>query len=416
MKIKKLILLLLTFVLAFSTASLFGCGGCKHKYEYSCDAVNHWKECVYCNEIEKDSIEAHAFTNLKCATCTQAKFTEGLTFEKIVDGEEVTYYVKKYTGTDTVVDIPTAICGKAVTGIRNEAFKDCTALTNVMLPDGLIYVGDNAFDGCTSLQGYADGTITYLGNEWNHFIYLHSSTDNTITSATIKDGCKIVGSNAFKGHRALKGITIPDSVTCFCKDAFSGCLTAVLSNVNFLGTIDQWAEMTISEPSANPIWYSKKLLINGSNIYDCTITVPYIKPFTFFECDNIRNLTLAEGVKRVGVGAFQGCNSHIGYNGDYTYYFTSLTLPSSLEVIDYAAFKYCANINTLYIPKNIKVIGASAFEGCIRMGKIMFEGTKEEFKDIEIKSNCFARVKAMQLQCSDGAIVIDKDNSQGSED
>ena len=50
------------------------------------------------------------------------------------------------------------------------------------------------------------------------------------------------------------------------------------------------------------------------------------------------------------------------------------------------------------------------------MGKIMFEGTREEFNSIETNDYCFSRVKAMQLQCSDGAIVIDKENTESSDD
>ena len=39
-----------------------------------------------------------------------------------------------------------------VTGIEKEAFKECTALTTLTLPETITFIGDAAFSGCTGLR------------------------------------------------------------------------------------------------------------------------------------------------------------------------------------------------------------------------------------------------------------------------
>ena len=53
----------------------------------------------------------------------------------IINGEVT---ITKYTGNDTNVDIPASIDGYPVKVIGNQTFMDCTNLTSVKIPDGVI--------------------------------------------------------------------------------------------------------------------------------------------------------------------------------------------------------------------------------------------------------------------------------------
>ena len=81
-----------------------------------------------------------------------------------------TVTITKYTGEGGDVKIPTEIDGKKVTAIGNTfketgAFQDCTALTSVILPDGVTEIQDNAFQGCTSLETVTiPASVTLLRN------------------------------------------------------------------------------------------------------------------------------------------------------------------------------------------------------------------------------------------------------------
>ncbi len=409
MKKNKLLVLLLSIILALGTTALYACGsGHKHSYDYTCDATKHWQECV-CGQVKKNTEESHTFVNKTCETCTQSEFTAGLTFTKIVGEENYTYHVSGYEGTETNVYIPSAICGKVVNGIAHRAFKDCSSMVTVSIPETITYVGDNAFDGCTSLTYYEKNGLNYLGNEWNKNLYLVGSPNKNATSASIEVGCVAIGSNAFADHQKLSAVIIPTTVKCFAKDAFNGCLTAVLSNVNYLGTADDWAQITFSESSANPIYYSKKLYIQGKLLQNLVLSTPVISDFAFFECDSIRTVVFNEGVTHIGVSAFEGCNAYTKTNAEgYTYYFDTINLPSTLVYIGHSAFRYCANINKLVIPANIEYIGVHAFANCIRLGKITYQGKMEEWSKKYIGKDWNYLAKAVQMQCANGSITLEE--------
>ena len=82
----------------------------------------------------------------------------------------------------------------------DSAFKGCSSLTAIKIPDSVTSIGRSAFEGCSSL-----------------------------TSITIPDGVTSIGDSAFSGCSSLTSITIPDSVTSIDYSAFSGCssLTSV---------------------------------------------------------------------------------------------------------------------------------------------------------------------------------------------
>ena len=59
---------------------------------------------------------------------------------------------KRYTG---VVKIPSTVTYKKkdykVAAVGASAFKDCSALTSIELPEGIVEIGESAFSGCSAL-------------------------------------------------------------------------------------------------------------------------------------------------------------------------------------------------------------------------------------------------------------------------
>ena len=65
----------------------------------------------------------------------------------------------------TSVEIPAEIDRKPVTSIGNNAFRDCTSLTEVKIPDSVINIGDYAFSDCDSLTNITiPDSVTSIGD------------------------------------------------------------------------------------------------------------------------------------------------------------------------------------------------------------------------------------------------------------
>ena len=96
---------------------------------------------------------------------------------------------------------------EGVIQIGESAFQDCTSLKSVSIPDSVTSIGDFAFYGCTSLKSISiPDSVTDIG--WRAFFGCTNLTSVTIMNANID-----IDDNAFEG--------CPDSITFHtpCKSA-----------------------------------------------------------------------------------------------------------------------------------------------------------------------------------------------------
>lgn len=102
------------------------------------------------------------------------------------------------------------ILGEDVSTIGDKAFKDCSNLISITIPNSLTNIGKAAFSGCTGL-----------------------------TSLIIPEGVKIIENETFYGCTGLTSVSIPNSMTNIKGSAFYGCssLTFVIipSHVERIG-------------------------------------------------------------------------------------------------------------------------------------------------------------------------------------
>ena len=122
------------------------------------------------------------------------------------------------------INIPNKIGGVAVKGIGYEAFKDCSKLTSVTIPDGVTEIDMFAFKDCSSLTSVniPDSVIEIDTEAFKNC--------SSLTSITIPDGVTLIRDGVFEGCSSLTSVTIPDGVTKIFKRAFYECSS--LTSVN----------------------------------------------------------------------------------------------------------------------------------------------------------------------------------------
>ena len=156
-----------------------------------------------------------------------------------------------------------------LTSIGKSAFRGCTGLTSITLPDGLTSIGEYAFFGCTGLtsitlpsgltllrpSAFAETGITAFASESDKYtvdecgaVYDTSGylmaypAGSPQTVYTIQDGTKELCEYAFYGAAHLDTVIVPDSVSIIDNYAFHGM--AELQSVYFIGnspTVNNWA-------------------------------------------------------------------------------------------------------------------------------------------------------------------------------
>ena len=141
-------------------------------------------------------------------------------------GGEVTITDCDTSASGTLV-IPDSIDGNPVINIGNSAFRGCTLLTSVSIPDSVTSIGASSFRECTSLTSVTvpDG-LSSIG-------FAAFRDCSSLTSITIPDPVTRIQDSTFRSCSSLTSITIPHGVTEIGFAAFRDCTS--LTSVTFLG-------------------------------------------------------------------------------------------------------------------------------------------------------------------------------------
>ena len=107
--------------------------------------------------------------------------------------------------------------------LPNNAFRFCTGLVTLIVPEGVTSLGEYAVEYCQNLQSvYLPSTVKSIG--YRAFRY-----DISLNSLVLPEGVESLASEAFYGCTGLMSITIPNSVTSIQNNTFSGCSNLIIS-------------------------------------------------------------------------------------------------------------------------------------------------------------------------------------------
>ena len=230
-------------------------------------------------------------------------------------------------------------------------------------------------DGMVSFSGdiFAPEFIT-LGT-WDAEDFTTTGTDTlTITGLTERGKAKLVlyrgvlpipatldgkpvvaiGDNAFHGVTGLVNVSIPDSVTSIGNFIFKfedsdGLATL---QVPFIGASKEDPEI-LGTFWGHGIFPGEQNKYIPATLKTVIVTGGEIDAQAFFNCNNIVNVSLLEGVTAIGEGAFSGCAG-----------LASVSLGNGLQTIGENAFSRCTSLPSIVIPNSVTSIGSGILQNC----------------------------------------------------
>ena len=252
-------------------------------------------------------------------------------WEYTVSENKVT--ITGYTGNSPQVVIPSKIKGYVVEKIGEEAFRYCSSLESVTIPDTIKEIESLAFEDCTSL-------VKVIGG----------------------NNLEKIGDLVFWGCTHLESIVLSSSIK-ECGAIFVGC-----DNLKTAGpaTGDYNVKLGFTETIPNNIF-------NNSNVVEVTLpdTIKMLGEKTFASCARLKKIKLPSKLESIPAETFYYCES-----------LENITIPDTVKKIEDSAFRGCSSLKSVTIPDAVKEIENLAFEDCTSLVKVIGGNNLEKIGDL----------------------------------
>ena len=244
-----------------------------------------------------------------------------------------------YEGDIVIPEIVTHPSGKkyAVTRISDNAFNNCDGLTSVSIANSVRSIGSYAFYNCDNL-----------------------------TQIDIPSSVETIGLAAFYECHQLHKVTLHEGLKSIEESAFNNCYS--LENLQLPSTLQSIGIWTFYNCDGfTNITLPNSLTTLGTNAFrDChnlkSINIPQrltkIENETFQSC-GLTFIEIPGNIKEIGSYAFNNCTSLV-----------SVELPASLQRLGSGAFYNCVSLPSIEIPEGVKEIESGTFDDCYQLASV----------------------------------------------
>ena len=311
--------------------------------------------------------------------------------------------------------------------IMSEAFEDFEYLKTVDIPYTLLFIGESAFSNCHSLESIElPATIKFIDN---YAFYCCDNLDKVYFSGDLENWCNIEFYNASSNPmyygdyfymlneerewQEVNEIVIPHAVSSIGQYQFYGFSglskidlpsTIVTIEVSAFEECSSLKSITIPDATTSIESSAFKNCVNLARI-QFENGLEYIGDRAFYNCTSLESIYFPASLTKVGTEILKNCVSlatlttpelYDGYLGDFfgkvhTGYSYVYDVPASLyDVTIYncsdiisEAFIDCYSIGTITLTNSIQTIYADAFKDCNSLEEVYFDGTIEDWCNIE---------------------------------
>lgn len=282
------------------------------------------------------------------------------------------------------VNLTTINLPDSITTIGMEAFYGTKLTGPLNIPSSLVSLGNDAFHGCGGITGTLlfPGTLEYI------------STDafagcSGIEEIILPRGVLFIGDGAFNNCSGVQRLWLTNSIQGIGVNAFNGMKN--LKKVYFSGTISEWEtgiqwadkgyqigvaittnEETASGSCGEALTWSLNsagdLTVSGTG--DMADFAATGAPWAEYR-DQIKLVILGQGVTSIGSSAFQDCKK-----------LETVSLPGSLTALGKAAFLRCGELTNVKLPASLKSVGEDCFTGCEKLVLLDLTGVPDEIMEL----------------------------------
>ena len=226
---------------------------------------------------------------------------------------------------------------------------------------------------------------------------------NDIDNIIIEDGITSIGTHAFSGRYSLSLLVVemPKTIAQIGDYAFyDNSSNTGIVEISYQGSKAEWDNIAIGDScgylSNTIINYEEDKICGGicgdsvewilddegtmtiscsGNMMSGDITLRLCSWWQTKRYD-VKNIIINDGVSDIGDAAFYQLVNLI-----------SISIPDSVTSIGGYAFRERSSLTSIYMTSNITSVGVRAFEYCRNLTDIYYNGTVEQWNNIDIESN-----------------------------
>jgi len=246
-----------------------------------------------------------------------------------------------------IINIPASV-NQTEADTFNAPFENCPNLRTIILEDGMEVIPGGLFKGCKNISNFTiPETVTKIGP----FAFAESN----IEEANLPSGLTELGCGAFYKCDKLKKVTIPNTLNIVnCYDSIYQQGNEDYAAGPFLECSS--LETVIFEEGITTI--PNTLFLNSEGATNVTIpsTVKMIESNAFKGNTRLTKVITSDKQKlqEIGKNAFTDCEN-----------LKEISLANSLNTIGAEAFSGCKKLEALYLSRNVSFIGQNVFDNCI---------------------------------------------------